>query len=122
MLVGVNHYPTGVTSLRGCLTDGRMQKELLVHRFGFDPANILTLENQAATRQNLLDAFESHLIDQAQPGDVVVFHFSGHGSLVRDPDPIASANGASGYNGSLLPYDARLNLQGNQVNDIMGKC
>ncbi|MBD2110323.1 MULTISPECIES: caspase family protein [Cyanophyceae] len=121
LLVGVNQYPAGVTSLRGCLTDVRMQKELLVHRFGFDPANILTLENQAATRQNLLDAFETHLIDQAQPGDVVVFHFSGHGSLVRDPDPIAIANGASGYNGSLLPHDARLNLQGNQVNDIMGK-
>lgn len=119
MLVGVNQYPVGVTPLRGCLTDVRMQKELLVHRFGFDPANILTLENQAATRQNLLDAFESHLIDQAQPGDVVVFHFSGHGSLVRDPDPIPTA--LAGYNGSLLPYDARLNLSGNQVNDIMGK-
>ncbi|MBE9107889.1 caspase family protein [Nodosilinea sp. LEGE 07298] len=121
LLVGVNQYPAGVTPLRGCLTDVRMQKELLVHRFGFDPANILTLENQAATRQNLLDAFETHLIDQAQPGDVVVFHFSGHGSLVRDPDPIAIANGVEGYNGSLLPYDARLNVTDNQVNDIMGK-
>ncbi|MBD1874978.1 caspase family protein [Nodosilinea sp. FACHB-131] len=119
LLVGVNEYPAGVTPLRGCLTDVRMQKELLIHRFGFDPANILTLENQAATRQNLLDAFESHLIDQAQPGDVVVSHFSGHGSLVRDPDPISTA--PAGYNGSLLPYDARLNLTSNQVNDIMGK-
>ncbi|MBD2108801.1 caspase family protein [Nodosilinea sp. FACHB-13] len=119
LLVGVNQYPDGVTPLRGCLTDVRMQKELLVHRFGFDPANILTLENQVATRQNLLDAFESHLIDQTQLGDVVVFHFSGHGSLVRDPDPIPTA--LEGYNGSLLPYDARLNLRGNQVNDIMGK-
>ncbi|MGG6242410.1 caspase family protein [Nodosilinea sp. AN01ver1] len=121
LLVGVNQYAGGVTPLRGCLTDVRMQKELLVHRFGFDPANILTLENQAATRQNLLGAFESHLIDQAQPGDVVVFHFSGHGSLVRDPDPIAIANGVEGYNGSLLPYDARLNVTDNRVNDIMGK-
>nr|WP_278003525.1 caspase family protein [Nodosilinea sp. TSF1-S3] len=119
LLVGVNQYAGGVTPLRGCLTDVRMQKELLVHRFGFDAANILTLEDQAATRQNLLDAFESHLIDQAQPGDVVVFHFSGHGSLVRDPDPIPTA--LAGYNGSFLPYDARLNLTGSQVNDIMGK-
>jgi hypothetical protein len=119
LLVGVNQYPAGVTSLRGCLTDVRMQKELLVHRFGFDPANVLTLENQAATRQNLLDAFESHLIDQAQPGDVVVFHFSGHGSLVRDPDPIPAQ--AGGLSGTMLPYDARLNVSGNQVNDIMGK-
>lgn len=122
LLVGLNQYAGGVTPLRGCLTDVRMQRELLVHRFGFDPANILTLEDRAATRQNLLDAFETHLIDQAQPGDVVVFHFSGHGSLVRDPDPIPAAfENLAGYNGSLLPYDARLNLPGSQVNDIMGK-
>lgn len=122
LLVGVNQYAGGVTPLRGCLTDVRMQKELLVHRFGFDPANILTLEDRAATRQNLLEAFEAHLIDQAQPGDVVVFHFSGHGSLVRDPDPIpAQFEALQGYNGTMLPYDARLNLPGNQVNDIMGK-
>ncbi|MGF1518958.1 MAG: caspase domain-containing protein [Nodosilinea sp.] len=122
LLVGLNQYAGGVTPLRGCLTDVRMQRELLIHRFGFNPANILTLEDQAATRQNLLDAFETHLIDQAQPGDVVVFHFSGHGSLVRDPDPIPAAfENLAGYNGSLLPYDARLNLPGSQVNDIMGK-
>jgi hypothetical protein len=122
LLVGINQYAGGVTPLRGCLTDVRMQRELLVHRFGFNPADILTLEDRAATRQNLLDAFESHLIDQAQPGDVVVFHFSGHGSLVRDPDPIpAQFEALQGYNGTMLPYDARLNLPGNQVNDIMGK-
>lgn len=122
LLVGINQYAGGVTPLRGCLTDVRMQRELLVHRFGFNPANILILENQAATHQNLLDAFESHLIDQAQPGDVVVFHFSGHGSLVRDPDPIPAQFAAlQGYNGTMMPYDARLGISGNQVNDIMGK-
>lgn len=122
LLVGLNQYAGGVTPLRGCLTDVRMQRELLVHRFGFNPADILILENQAATHQNLLDAFESHLIDQAQPGDVVVFHFSGHGSLVRDPDPIPAQFAAlQGYNGTMLPYDSRLGISGNQVNDIMGK-
>lgn len=122
LLVGINQYAGGVTPLRGCLTDVRMQRELLVHRFGFNPADILILEDQAATHQNLLDAFESHLIDQAQPGDVVVFHFSGHGSLVRDPDPIPAQFAAlQGYNGTMMPYDARLGISGNQVNDIMGK-
>lgn len=77
LLVGINQYAGGVTPLRGCLTDVRMQRELLVHRFGFNPANILILENQAATHQNLLDAFESHLIDQAQPGMWWCFTFRG---------------------------------------------
>jgi hypothetical protein len=126
LLVGINDYPAGVTPLRGCITDVNMQRELLVHRFGFHPNDILTLTDQQATRQNLLDAFDTHLIQQAQPGDVVVFHFSGHGSLVVDPDPIPIPQGnpygeVQGYNGTMLPYDARVNLQGNQVNDIMGK-
>ncbi|MBD2259323.1 caspase family protein [Pseudanabaena sp. FACHB-2040] len=126
LLVGINEYPAEVTSLRGCLNDVRMQRELLVHRFGFSPNDILILTDAAATRQNILDAFESHLIAQAQPGDGVVFHFSGHGSLVRDPDPIALPEGAGydgveGYNGTMLPYDARTNTRDSQVNDIMGK-
>lgn len=126
LLVGINAYPPGVSSLRGCVTDVEMQRELLVHRFGFNPADILEVTDQAATRQGILEAFEAHLIQQAQPGDVVVFHFSGHGSLVVDPDPIPLPRtdqyaGVEGYNGTMLPYDGRVNIQGNQVNDIMGK-
>jgi hypothetical protein len=125
LLVGINAYPLGVSPLRGCVTDVQMQKELLVHRFGFNPNDILTLTDANATRQNLLDAFENHLM-QAQPGDVVVFHFSGHGSLVRDPDPILLPrldryDRVQGYNGTMLPYDARQGIQGTEVNDIMGK-
>ena len=125
LLVGINAYPLGVPPLRGCVTDVQMQQELLVHRFGFNPSDILTLTDADATRQNLLDAFENHLM-QAQQGDVVVFHFSGHGSLVLDPDPILlpSEEGydrVQGYNGTMVPYDARQNRQGAEVNDIMGK-
>lgn len=126
LLVGINAYPTGVASLRGCVTDVQMQRELLIHRFGFNPTDILTLTDSNATRQNLLDAFDNHLIQQAQPGDIVVFHFSGHGSLVVDPDPIQLPRidayaGVQGYNGTMIPYDARMNLTGTQVDDIMGK-
>jgi hypothetical protein len=126
LLVGINRYPLGIAPLRGCVTDMEMQRELLVHRFGFNPQDILTLSDENASRANLLDAFESHLIDQAQPGDVVVFHFSGHGALVRDPDPIPLPRdpryqGVQGYNGTMVPYDGRLGSNPNLVNDIMGK-
>lgn len=126
LLVGINRYPLGISPLRGCVTDVEMQRELLVHRFGFNPQDILTLTDENATRENLLTAFESHLIDQAQPGDIVVFHFSGHGALVRDPDPIPLApdpryQNVQGYNGTMVPYDGRLDLQATEVNDIMGK-
>lgn len=130
LLVGINQYPEGISSLRGCVTDVRMQYELLVHRFGFNPADIVILSDEpenlpvdsvikAPTRANILEAFEQHLIAQAQEEDVVVFHYSGHGSQVIDPKPIPKL---APYNGTLMPADARSadNL-GGEVDDIMGK-
>jgi len=107
LLIGVNQYPDGISALRGCVNDTRMQYELLVHRFGFNPANIVTVSDDSGippTRQNILDAFENHLINQARPGDVVVFHFSGHGSLVASPDPLPDF---APYEGTIVPFDGR---------------
>lgn len=91
LLVGINQYPESVcdyvpqrgTALNGCITDVELQRELLIHRFGFQASDILTLTDQAATRQGIEEAFVSHLIQQAAPGDGVLFHFSGLGSLLR---------------------------------------
>ncbi len=82
LLVGINQYPS-TQSLNGCLTDVELQRELLIHRFGFKAADILTLTEQQATRQQIETAFLEHLIGQAQPDDVVVFHFSGYGRRVE---------------------------------------
>lgn len=86
LLVGINQYPQN-PALAGCVTDVELQRELLIHRFGFQPADILTLTDHQATRQNIETAFLSHLREQAKPGDVIVFHFSGYGSLVSGTTP-----------------------------------
>jgi len=93
LLVGINQYAESISdlppmrglALTGCLTDVTLQQELLVHRFGFRPADILVLTDAAATRQAIIDAFQTHLIAQARPSDKVLFHFSGLGSRVRSP-------------------------------------
>lgn len=82
LLVGINQYP-GKSSLNGCLTDVELQKELLIHRFGFHSSDILTLTNAQATRRQIEDAFTEHLTNQAQSGDIVVFHFSGYGRRLQ---------------------------------------
>ncbi|ACK64648.1 peptidase C14 caspase catalytic subunit p20 [Rippkaea orientalis PCC 8801] len=82
LLVGINDYGTPF-NLKGCLTDVERQKELLIYRFGFSPQDILTLTGQEATREAIETAFQEHLTQQAQGGDVVVFHFSGYGNLVK---------------------------------------
>ncbi len=116
LLVGINDYPADIGALGGCVNDVKLQKELLTYRFGFNPKDILTLTDTQATRQGILTAFEEHLIKQAKPGDTVVFHFSGHGSQVVDPDK----DSPDGYNSTLVPIDSGYNSAGGTVEDIMG--
>ncbi|MCF4967769.1 caspase family protein [Nostoc sp. CMAA1605] len=122
LLVGINQYPqsTGLKPLSGCVTDVRLQQELLIHRFGFKAEDVMTVTNQQATREGILSKFEQHLINQARPGDVVVFHFSGHGSRLYDRD----GDAPDGLNSALVPVDGRLPegypFQGGFVNHIMG--
>lgn len=116
LLVGINQYSSEITSLNGCLTDVEMQYELLCHRYGFHPADILMLTDktlQQPTRNNILAAFETHLIQQAKPADVVVFHYSGHGGLIADPEPLDRTK----LNGTLIPADSTPDNR----NDIMGR-
>jgi hypothetical protein len=82
LLIGINQYPK-IPNLSGCLTDVELQRELLMHRFGFQGSDILTLTEEQASREFIKTAFLDHLGKQAKPGDVVVFHFSGYGSRVK---------------------------------------
>ena len=84
LLVGINRYPHH-DDLSGCITDVELQKELLIDRYGFNPQDILTLCDRSATRKNIETAFIEHLNQQAKPGDVVVFHFSGYGGQIKMP-------------------------------------
>ncbi|MEG4058472.1 MULTISPECIES: caspase family protein [unclassified Microcoleus] len=112
LLVGVDKYPD--SPLHGCVTDVELQRELLIYRFGFVPSDILTLTDAKATRENIETAFVTHLTQQAKPGDVVVFHFSGCGSQVS----LGESPGK--MQNSLVPADDVLPLLANRaVNDIL---
>ncbi|HEY9817488.1 MAG TPA: caspase family protein [Candidatus Obscuribacterales bacterium] len=126
LLVGINTYPdracdsetdcwagrgSGIP-LQGCLTDVELQRELLLHRFGFSDRDIVTLVNDQATREGIETAFLSHLVEQARPGDVVVFHFSGFGSRLQ-------SMGSDRPLRSLVPVDGLLPTPEHPViNDI----
>lgn len=124
LLVGINQYVGDIPTLQGCLTDVEMQRELLMHRFRFNPQDILVVSDDASlkpTRNNILNAFEAHLIQQAKPGDVVLFHFSGHGSLVADPNPVPGLlKDGRGVSGTMVPCD-RASTNAEKVQDITGR-
>lgn len=118
LLVGINQYPR-MSALAGCVTDVELQRELLIHRFGFKPSDILTLTDSEANRETIETAFVEHLTEQAKAGDVVVFHFSGYGSRVKmseesQPDRVVRLQN------TLVPVDGILPSKGVPVaNDLL---
>jgi hypothetical protein len=94
LLVGIDQYGANIPPLPGCLTDVELQKDLLRYRFGFQDADIVTLTGQKATREAIELAFLEHLIAQAKAGDVVIFHFSGYGSVGAAKEVFITADGA----------------------------
>ena len=83
LLVGINYVGTG-NDLRGCLNDVYNMRDLI--KDDFDEVELL-LEVDATT-QNILSGMR-WLVEGAVPGDVLYFHYSGHGSQIRstiEPD------------------------------------
>jgi hypothetical protein len=84
LLVGLNRYPDPENSLRGCINDIRQVSDLLYSRFGFSSdGSIRLLTDARATTAAIVNRLQ-WLLGGARPGDVLVFHYSGHGSQVRD--------------------------------------
>ena len=82
LLVGIN-YPGTSHALRGCVNDVMLMSQVLSKRFGFKSRDKRMLTDASATTHNILQRLR-WLVKGAQPGDVLYFHFSGHGSQMVD--------------------------------------
>jgi hypothetical protein len=78
LLVGIDNYPANVTNLRGCVNDVNRLNDYLKEHVAHNQC-IETLTNSDATRENIIRLFRQHL-GKAGEDDVVLFHYSGHGS------------------------------------------
>lgn len=84
LLVGINDYKQ-INDLSGCVNDVTNIRDVLLKYFGFTVADIRVLVNSRATKKNILDRLK-WLINGAKNGDTLIFHYSGHGTQVRDRD------------------------------------
>lgn len=83
LLIGINYTGTSY-NLFGCINDINNVKTYLSTNRKYDSFIILTDNTpQKPTRSNILAGF-SALLKGAVAGDELWFHYSGHGSLVRD--------------------------------------
>lgn len=77
LLVGINVYARPEDRLQGCVNDTFLVSSVL-QECGFDAGQIRLLADERATRAALLERL-AWLLDDVQPGDQLVFYFSGHG-------------------------------------------
>ncbi|MDJ0907914.1 MAG: caspase family protein [Woeseiaceae bacterium] len=105
LIIGVDKYCNldKQYELAGCVSDAKLMKSVLTNYFGFDDARIDELHDDAATREGILAAMDA-LEKRIDKDDIVVFHFSGHGSRRTAPDP--DATDGSGKDSTIMPYDS----------------
>lgn len=105
LLIGINDYaPVGAggPDLRGCVNDVRDMAHTL-NAMGIVPATPATMRivtDARATRAAILDGVR-WLVARAKRGDVLVFHYSGHGSQMVDTD----GDELDGRDETICPHD-----------------
>ncbi|XP_031394106.1 metacaspase-1 [Punica granatum] len=102
--------------LKGCINDAKCMKYLLMNKFRFPEESILMLTEEETdpyripTKHNMRMALY-WLVQGCQPGDSLVFHYSGHGSRQRN----YTGDEVDGYDETLCPLD--FETQGMIVDD-----
>ena len=85
ILVGVNKYQMTNADLNGCVNDVTNVRDILLKYFGYKADDIRVITDQRATKKAVMEGLK-WLTKGAKPGDRLLFHFSGHGSQIRDRD------------------------------------
>jgi len=83
VLIGINRYRVPGANLRGCVPDVNNMSNLLQQLYGFDATDIHVLTDFDATKKAMEEAITA-LIRGGERGDVLLVHYSGHGSNIPD--------------------------------------
>ncbi|CCE61195.1 hypothetical protein TPHA_0A01110 [Tetrapisispora phaffii CBS 4417] len=117
LLIGIN-YLGSKNQLRGCINDVSNMYAFLTSQYGYNAADIVRLTDDQTnmvcvpTRANMIRAMH-WLVKDAQPGDSLFFHYSGHGGQTEDLD----GDEDNGYDETIMPVDFQ--TQGVIVDDEM---
>lgn len=105
LIVGVS-YRRSRRELKGSMNDAKCMSYFLLNRFHFPQESILTLTEEETDRykipnkQNIRMAMH-WLVQGCQPGDSLVFHYSGHGSQQRN----YNGDEVDGFDETICPLD-----------------
>ncbi|KAJ7779450.1 caspase domain-containing protein [Mycena maculata] len=99
LIIGIDKYrDSAFSTLKGAVHDARLFKQFLTDPHTSDGlhvpiSHIKVLENEKATRNAILSAFASHLLNNPAIPDhgnaAMIFFFAGHGSRVEAQDTVS---------------------------------
>ncbi|MES2320224.1 MAG: caspase family protein [Pseudomonadota bacterium] len=98
LCVGINDYPTA--PLAGCVADVALWEDVL-RTAGFEVSSLLDAH---ATRAAIVGALK-RMVVSSQPGDVLVFQYSGHGTQVPDLNGDEAGGDSPGLDEAICPVD-----------------
>ena len=108
VVIGINEYPN-FPSLDYAVNDARAIGARF-KRLGF---HVITLENERATKQNILDLLQFELPSVVEPDDRLVIFYSGHGAAGK----VARTGGEVGF---IIPQDGKNVVDGQRLNIVGG--
>jgi hypothetical protein len=100
LLVGIDKYPPNEPQLSGCVNDVTGMAQFLLSQCKFPPQAVVCLLDGDAKTSDIRGAL-TELVEQAQPGDRLLFYYSGHGTQL----PLTSASGTPTLHDVICPVD-----------------
>ncbi|MBC7998811.1 MAG: caspase family protein, partial [Leptolyngbya sp.] len=81
LIVGISNFKDSSINLHYCAKDAKDFSDFLINEKNFAPDHVQLLTDATATRANILSLLGSRWLPRvAEPDDLVVIYFSGHGS------------------------------------------
>lgn len=117
LLIGINYIGSS-NQLRGCINDVQNMQRYLIQGAGYNPGDIVMLTDDSRefvkqpTRDNMIRAMQ-WLVSNANPGDRLFFHYSGHGGEEKDLD----GDEVDGNDECIYPVD--FNQSGSIIDDVL---
>lgn len=104
LFFGLNYVGHEVGELSGCHNDVLNMKKYIQDIHGFEEENIKVYmddgEHEMPTYENIVAAFKQ-IVAEAEPGDALYIHYSGHGASIPDDN----GDEEDGKDESLVPVD-----------------
>ena len=90
LLIGIDYVNNSNVSLKGCINDILILRNMLIDAYDYEPSNIIILRDDSGdfiqpTKTNILEQMNNIFLN-SENLEQIWFHYSGHGSQLKNQD------------------------------------